>query len=337
MDSKQFEEHLEQCLQLVRDGMSIDECLTRYPEDADELRAHLVAAQALLGSSPAIEVDAATQQRAQARLLGAVAEAGAARADDGLLLGWPFRLAGAGIRRAVLLPYALPIALALLLAFGGLTTVAAVLQPDVPVLRGIFGGDDTAPPADSDSSDEEVFAAATATETEPATEAAPDDDDAEPRTEFDGNECELRGPVTSLDPLIVNGTVIDASTAAEVRGEIGMGTFVRVRGRTALVADERICVAEELRVEDLPAPAQPVPDPEPEDEPRTEFDDGECELRGAVTSVDPITVNGVAVDASQAERIRGAVAVGVSARIEGVLVTQQGVRVCLAERIEVDD
>ncbi|MCH8900867.1 MAG: hypothetical protein IIC88_01035, partial [Chloroflexi bacterium] len=78
-----------------------------------------------------------------------------------------------------------------------------------------------------------------------------DDDDAEgdePRTEIEDGECELRGPITSLDPLVINGITIDASSAEEVRGDLAQamadGTEVRAKGDFV----DGICIASEIRV-----------------------------------------------------------------------------------------
>ncbi|MCH7511032.1 MAG: hypothetical protein IIB19_01575, partial [Chloroflexi bacterium] len=60
--------------------------------------------------------------------------------------------------------------------------------------------------------------------------------------------CELRGPITSLDPLVINGITIDASSAEEVRGDLAQamadGTEVRVKGDFV----DGICIASEIRV-----------------------------------------------------------------------------------------
>ena len=216
MRTEKFDEILDQCLGMMQAGASIDDCVARYSQHADELRAQLQTAQTLWDAKPTAQPEPAAQAKGRSRLLTAVGElqqSAPPRPILGLLpaFSWPFK--------ALRLGQALPAVVALLV-LGGLAASAAVIQPDVPVLREIFGDE-------SSSSDGD-----------------------EPRTEIADGECELRGPITSLDPLVINGITIDASSAEEVRGDLAqaMADSAEVRVKGDFV--DGICIASEIRVHD---------------------------------------------------------------------------------------
>ena len=326
MPEPKFDEILDECLRMLQTGASIDDCVAPYPRHADELRDRLEIAQSLISAQPEIQLDQATQAQNRTRLLAGVAEQlKAAEVEPTLGLVPQIRTLFRGARRLALLPYALPVALVLLLTLGGLTAAAAVLQPDVPIVRDIFGSDSDQPSSVSVPSET------------PSTSDSDSSSDDELRIEFRGGGCELRGLITSLDPLAVNDIPVDASSASRIRVDLAQafadGTRVRVKGASVLDNGGRICVADEIRLDD-----QDIVAVEP---PRIEFEGGECELRGLITSLDPLVVNGVPVDDSSASRIRvdlaQAFADGARVRVRGTSIFDDGVRICVADEIRLDD
>ncbi len=296
MRTEKFDAILDQCLSMMQAGASIDDCVARYPQHADELRAQLQTARTLWDAKPTAQPEPTAQAKGRSRLLTAVGELQQSARPQSALWLWPIR----GLRSPIRLGQALPAVVALLV-LGGLAASAAVIQPDVPVLREIFGDK-------SSSSDGE-----------------------EPETEIAVGACELRGSITSLDPLVINGITIDASSAEEVRGDLAQamaaGAEVRVKGDFV----DGICIASEIEVhEDDEADAEG-------DEPRTEIEDGACELRGPITSLDPLVINGITIDASSAEKVSGdlaqAMADGAEVRVKGDFVDG----ICIASEIRVHE
>ena len=292
MRTEKFDEILDQCLSMMQAGASIDDCVARYPQHADELRAQLQTAQTLWDAKPTAQPEPVAQAKGRSRLLTAVGELQQSAPSRSALWFWPI----SGLRSPIRLGQALPAVVALLV-LGGLAASAAVIQPDVPVLREIFGDESSSSNGD------------------------------EPRMEIEDGECELRGPITSLDPLVINGVTIDASNAEELRGDLAQamadGTEVRARGDFV----DGICIASQIEVH--------VDDDAEADEPRTEIADGECELRGPITSLDPLVINGITIDASSAEEVRGdlpqAMADSAEVRVKGDFVDG----ICIASQIEV--
>ena len=291
MKSPTFDEILDRCLDALRTGASIDDCVAPYPEHAEELRAQLHIAQTLLNTRPQVSPDAAAQAQGRARLLTAVgAQRQASEVEPTLGLVAPLRALFGGMRWK-LLPQALPAVLALLILGGAAWGVSAATgNPDpTAALRGLF---------ESSGSDNAAD---------------------EPRSEFRGAECDIRGRVSSLEPLTVDGIPVEPSpTDFEQRGDMEEGASVRVRGTFNANA---VCVAEEIRVE--------------EDEPRSEFRGAECDIRGRVSSLEPLTVDGIPVEPSPTDfEQRGDMEEGASVRVRG---TFNANGVCIAEEIRVEE
>ena len=242
MSSKNFDDIFDECLARMEAGASIDKCVAAYPEHADELRAQLQVAQTLNDANPQVRPDPAVMAKNRSLLLTAAANEEQAAVPRPLLV---FLLAGA--KRFALLPYALPVALAVILALGGLTAAAAVLQPDVPVLRSVFGASSVSSPPVASPTDS---GAAQTPAAENGSSASSPSSGGGPLIEFNGGECEIRGLITSLNPLVINGITIDDSSPERVEGDLAQamadGTQVRVKG----TSDGIICVAEEIKVED---------------------------------------------------------------------------------------
>ncbi len=338
MSSKKFDDILNECLDMLRAGATIDDCVAPYPDHADELRAQLRIAETLSDARPQVQPGPGAMDLGRSRLLAAAAEERETVPKPlfGFVLG--------SARRLALLPYALPVALALLFAVGGLTAAAAVLQPDVPVLRAVFGDGSTSPPSVV------IPTAIDPTQTpdaETRSSGGSSNGEDEPRTEFEDGRCEVRGLITSLDPLVVNGVTIDDSSVGEVHGDLAQamadGLQVRVEG----TSDGEICIAHEIKVDDADEDdhdadhdddnADDDERPDHSDESRVEFEDGECEVRGLISSLSPLVVNGVTIDDSSPEEVRGdlsqAMADGLQVRVKG---TSDG-EICIAREIKVDD
>ena len=65
-----IEDVLQECLELLKKGISIEDCLAQYPDDAQELEPLLQAAS-LSRQQFAIEMDGATRARLRGRVMGA--------------------------------------------------------------------------------------------------------------------------------------------------------------------------------------------------------------------------------------------------------------------------
>ncbi len=434
MRTEKFDEVLDQCLTMMQAGASIDDCVVRYPQHADELRAQLQTAQTLWDAKPTAQPEPTAQAKGRSRLLTAVGELQQNAPPRSALWFWPIR----GLRSPIRLGQTLPAVVALLVLGGAaigvsaatgqgplgallspgsdaneaqvLGTVEAVACtdatngtvtidgvdvlitsdtelgrltcPDITVGMvlsveaiddggiltaseiefeddGLIDGDDADEDdgdgdnaGDTDEADEgdEADEADDADEGDEADEDGDDeadedgDDDAdegdEPRTEIEDGECELRGPITSLDPLVINGITIDASSAEEVRGDLTQamadGAEVRVKGDFV----DGICIASKIEVHEGADDGDDADDGVGDgdgDELRTEIEDGECELRGPITSLDPLVINGITIDASSAEKVRGdlaqAMADGTEVRVKGDFVDG----ICIASEIRVHD
>jgi len=127
MSTRRYDEILDESLRMLQAGASIDDCVSPYPEHADELRAQLQTAQTVLAARVPMQPDASAQAQGRARLLVAVAEQrqfGEAEPTLGLVA--PLRaLLGGARSRLVLLPQALPAVLAMLVLGGAAWGVAA--------------------------------------------------------------------------------------------------------------------------------------------------------------------------------------------------------------------
>jgi hypothetical protein len=130
MTTRRFEDLLDECLDVLRAGAGIDDCVAPYPEHAAELREQLVLAQSLFAARPSFVVRPGAQSQGRAVLLSAVAEQ--ARAPEPRPS--PLQALSTGLRRLAMVPQALP-ALLILLALGG-TAVgvsAATGSPTAPL------------------------------------------------------------------------------------------------------------------------------------------------------------------------------------------------------------
>ncbi len=121
MDSRDYEDILDECLRCLHAGVAIDDCIRPYPDHAGRLRAQLEAARALMGAPrpPAPDLHARTQGRE--RMLAAVAERRRIEPEREPTLGFvePIRWLFSRVSlRPSLLSQAVPAALALLLLSG---------------------------------------------------------------------------------------------------------------------------------------------------------------------------------------------------------------------------
>ena len=120
-----LEEHLEECLLLLRSGASVDECMGRYPADAAELRPLLLAAVAAQE-----ELVTAMPADVQARVLARVNAAWVDRQTAPRRRWWSWLLPRAVPRWAAAVAV-----LVIVVGFGGTGTVAAsggALPGDAP-------------------------------------------------------------------------------------------------------------------------------------------------------------------------------------------------------------
>ena len=90
MSTEKFDEILDQCLTMMQAGASIDDCVARYSQHADELRAQLQTAQALWDAKPTAQPEPTAQAKGRSRLLTTVAEMHEA-ASATPMLGAPMR------------------------------------------------------------------------------------------------------------------------------------------------------------------------------------------------------------------------------------------------------
>ncbi|MEX1255801.1 MAG: DUF5666 domain-containing protein [Dehalococcoidia bacterium] len=178
MTTRRFEELLDECLDVLRAGAGIDDCVAPYPEHAAELREQLAFAQTLLAAGPALLPRPGAQLQGRAVLLSAVAEQASAPETRPSAL----QALAIGIRRFAMLPQAIP-ALLILLVLGG-TAVgvsAATGSPSRPFTR-LLGSSSSEHRIDLRGTVESVDAAALTitTETGPQTVVIT------PDTEFKG-------------------------------------------------------------------------------------------------------------------------------------------------------
>ena len=125
MQSKPFSDIVDACLDQLRVGVSIDDCVAPYPEHADELRPQLQVAQSLFASRPQIQPEPSAQAQGRARLLGALAQM-REEPEPTLGLVGPLRALVLGISsRLTLLPQALPAVLAMFVLGGAAWGVSA--------------------------------------------------------------------------------------------------------------------------------------------------------------------------------------------------------------------
>jgi len=131
---------LDRCVDMMRQGASIDECLRRYPQYADALRPQLEAARTLGVAQPRAQADAAAEARGRARLLGAVADARRLPPVAEPTMGFvpPLRALFSRFGRLAVVPYALPAVMAMLLLGGAAFGVAAATGNSGP--GNIFSG-----------------------------------------------------------------------------------------------------------------------------------------------------------------------------------------------------
>lgn len=120
MTAKTFDAVLDECVTMMHSGASVDECVSRFPDHADELRLQLTTAGAVLAARNGMQPEASAQAQGRARLLSAVAEqSDAASTPSG------FGLLSALWGRTALLPRAIPVVLAMLLLGGAAWGVSA--------------------------------------------------------------------------------------------------------------------------------------------------------------------------------------------------------------------
>lgn len=141
MLSRTFDSVFDQALQMMQAGASIDACVASYPQYGADLRAQLQMVNLLAAVRPQAAPAPAARSQGRARLLAAVAEQRLAP-DETPLLGFvaPLGALFAGARRFVLLPQALPAALALLILSGtwlGVSAATGEADPTAPI-RGLF-------------------------------------------------------------------------------------------------------------------------------------------------------------------------------------------------------
>ncbi len=135
MKKTKIDEALDRCIELLRDGASVQYCMAKYPQFGQDLRGQLEAACALLELRPRTEPSPDGQSRGRARLLAAIPEA---RSGASLFAG--ARWAG-----LTLLPRAAPAVLVALVLGGGAWSAASattdVPGPATPVVH-FFSADD---------------------------------------------------------------------------------------------------------------------------------------------------------------------------------------------------
>jgi hypothetical protein len=141
MATNDFSVMLDECLQLVQAGTSIEDAVQLFPEHAEDLRELLrLTASIQQNGRPRTPVDRVAQAEARRELLRAVAAERAGVADGPALgLVAPLRQLLRGSRRLVLLPQALPAALAVVLLGGAALAAAAVAGDGGVPLPGLGG------------------------------------------------------------------------------------------------------------------------------------------------------------------------------------------------------
>jgi hypothetical protein len=124
MAGNTFNDILDRCVNMLRAGVSIDDAVAAYPTHAPALRERLAVAQALSFANPGQQANAAVFARARSRFLAAVRErtqGEPAPATASSVFGFLTR----GVRRLVLVPYALPAVAAMVLLGGAAAGIAA--------------------------------------------------------------------------------------------------------------------------------------------------------------------------------------------------------------------
>ena len=140
-----FDNTLDRCVSMLRAGVTIEDTVAAYPAQAAALRERLAVAQTLFAASPGQQHDAAMLARARGRFLAAVRERSQgepAAAPGSSVLAFATR----GVRRLILVPYALPAVAAMVILGGTAAGITAGTGNSNP--RAWFGG--------SDSSDHEL-------------------------------------------------------------------------------------------------------------------------------------------------------------------------------------
>jgi len=123
MTTERFEDILDESLRMMEAGVTLEDCAARHPLYAEELRAQLAMAQTLRASRMPAQPELAAVARGRALLLSTAAQQRDAR--NGHAPGMPFPLLGAAARRLLIVPYALPSVLALVLLGGAALGVSA--------------------------------------------------------------------------------------------------------------------------------------------------------------------------------------------------------------------
>jgi len=124
MVRNKIDEILDRCVSMVHTGVSIEDAVAAYPAQALVLRERLAVAQTLSSAIPRQPYDAAMLARARSRFLAAVRERSQgepATAPASSVFGFATR----GVRRLVLVPYALPAVAAMVILGGAAAGIAA--------------------------------------------------------------------------------------------------------------------------------------------------------------------------------------------------------------------
>ena len=136
MASESLNESLDECLNMMRAGVSIDDCVARHPMHAEELRPQLEMAQTLRSNVPQVpQPSSGVQAQSRQRLLTAAGQSYAAAADGTMLA--PLRAMFARVPR---LAQALPAVIAMLILGGAAWGVSAATgnpDPTSPI-RSLF-------------------------------------------------------------------------------------------------------------------------------------------------------------------------------------------------------
>lgn len=323
-------EALEICLRELEQGADVETVLSRYPGLADELRPILEGsfhARSMAVAAPAPEA----VRRSRAKVLQHAAHMREAKAQSSQ------RMWFASLRRVVV---TIAVVAALFMSGTGLVRAASTTLPGdnlYPVKRTwedvlllfTFNLQDRAALAIEHENErlyelEELFAEGRSAE-----------------VDFSGRVIEQ-----SENELIVNGVRVVISTQTEVRdGPISVGSAVRVRGWTQgndtvlaerirlLSSDDQLPdVEHELEIEnendnqgsgnsneDNSGPGSGSEDPTIAETPDLEPRPREETFEGVVSSIDNniLVVNGITLDISVAEEIRGIPAIGVPVKVEG--------------------
>jgi len=119
-----FDDILDRCVSMLHAGVTIEDAVAAYPAQAPALRERLAVAQTLSAAIPRQQFDAAILARARSRFLAAVRERSQgepAAAPASSVFGFATR----GVRRLVLVPYALPAVAAMVILGGAAAGIAA--------------------------------------------------------------------------------------------------------------------------------------------------------------------------------------------------------------------